>query len=80
MPAHATEVYVIDGRRTPQLKARGRPGPFHASDLAHAAARHLLLGLDLAPDAIDEVIFGCVGPGPDEANIARVVALRLGLP
>ncbi len=80
MPAHATEVYVIDGRRTPQLKARGRPGPFHASDLAHAAARHLLLGLDLPPEAIDEVIFGCVAPGPDEANIARVVALRLGLP
>ena len=26
----------------------------------------------------DEVILGCVGPGPDEVNIARVVALRLG--
>ena len=27
---------------------------------------------------MDEVILGCVMPGPDEANIARVVALRLG--
>jgi len=78
--ANHTEVYIVDGRRTPQLKAQGRPGPFHASDLAHAAARGLLLGLDIAPDAIDEVILGCVAPGPDEANIGRVVALRLGLP
>jgi acetyl-CoA C-acetyltransferase len=76
--ARQTEIYVIDGRRTPQLKARGRPGPFHAADLAHAAARGLLLALDLEPTQLDEVILGCVGPGPDEANIARVVGLRLG--
>lgn len=79
VPTNPPEVYVVAGRRTPQLKAQGKPGPFHASDLAHGAARHLLLGLDLPPDAIDEVILGCVAPGPDEANIARVVALRLGL-
>ncbi len=30
------------------------------------------------PSDFDEVILGCVMPGPDEANIARVVALRLG--
>jgi acetyl-CoA C-acetyltransferase len=30
------------------------------------------------PSDLDEVILGCVMPGPDEANIARVVALRLG--
>ena len=78
--ANRNEVYIVDGRRTPQLKAQGRPGPFQASDLAHAAARGLLLGVDIALDAIDEVILGCVAPGPDEANIGRVVALRLGLP
>jgi acetyl-CoA C-acetyltransferase len=27
---------------------------------------------------LDEVIMGCVMPGPDEANIARIIALRLG--
>ena len=78
--ANRNEVYIVDGRRTPQLKAQGRPGPFQASDLAHAAARGLLLGVDIALDAIDEVILGCVAPGPDEANIGHVVALRLGLP
>jgi acetyl-CoA C-acetyltransferase len=71
-------VYVIDGVRTPFLKARGRPGPFRASDLAVAAARALLMRLGVAPDLIDQVVLGCVSSGPDEANVARVVALRLG--
>lgn len=71
-------IYVIDGARTPFLKARGVPGPFRAADLATQAARSLLLRQPFAPTAIDEVIAGCVMPGPDEANIARVVALRLG--
>ncbi len=72
-------VYVVDGCRTPQLKARGRPGPFLAGDLAVAAGRALLLRQSVAADVVDEVILGCVMPGPDEANIARVVTLRLGL-
>jgi acetyl-CoA C-acetyltransferase len=71
-------VYVIDGVRTPFLKARGKPGPFRASDLALATGRALLMRLGLAPDVIDQVVLGCVSCGPDEANIARVLALRLG--
>jgi acetyl-CoA C-acetyltransferase len=71
-------VYVVDGARTPFLKARGGPGPFSAADLATQAARALLMRQPFAPTAFDEVIAGCVMPGPDEANIARIVALRLG--
>jgi acetyl-CoA C-acetyltransferase len=71
-------VYIVDGSRTPFLKVRGRPGPFLASDLALAAGRPLLARQSFSPTQLDEVILGCVGPGPDEANIARVVALRLG--
>ena len=71
-------VYIVDGTRTPFLKARGKPGPFHASDLAVAAGRALLNRLPFAASQLDEVILGCVSSGPDEANIARVVALRLG--
>jgi acetyl-CoA C-acetyltransferase len=74
----ARAVYVVDGSRTPFLKVQGKPGPFHASDLALAAGRPLLLRQPFAPEQLDEVIIGCIGPGPDEANIARVVALRLG--
>lgn len=71
-------VMVVDGRRTPFLKAAGQPGPFHAADLATAASRALLLAQPFEATAFDEVIFGCVIPGPDEANIARVIALRVG--
>jgi acetyl-CoA C-acetyltransferase len=71
-------VFVIDGSRTPFLKARGKPGPFTASDLAVNAARPLLARQPFEPKDLDEVIFGCIMPGPEEANIARVIALRLG--
>lgn len=71
-------VFIVDGSRTPFLKARGGPGPFRASDLAVAASRPLLARQPFLPEQLDEVILGCVSSGPDEANIARIVALRLG--
>ena len=71
-------VYIIDGSRTPCLKAQGIPGPFTASDLAVHSARPLLARQPFEPSDLDEVILGCIMPGPDEANIGRVVALRLG--
>jgi acetyl-CoA acetyltransferase len=71
-------VYVVDGTRTPFLKARNRPGPFAASDLAVQAGRALLSRLPFAPEQLDEVILGCASPSPDEVNIGRVVALRIG--
>jgi acetyl-CoA C-acetyltransferase len=72
------EVFVIDGSRTPFLKACGRPGPFSASDLAFSSGRSLLARQPFEPAELDEVIVGCVIPGADEANIARIVGLRLG--
>ena len=71
-------MYIIDGARTPFLKARNRPGPFAASDLATGAGRALLLRQPFAPTDVDEVIVGCAAPSPDEVNIGRVVALRMG--
>ncbi|MFQ5559566.1 MAG: acetyl-CoA C-acetyltransferase [Nitrospinota bacterium] len=71
-------VYIIDGARTPFLKAKGRPGPFHAVDLAFHSGRALLSRQPFLPSDLDEVIVGCVIPGANEANIARVLALRLG--
>ena len=74
----ARPVYVVDGTRTPFLKARNGPGAFSGSDLAVAAGRALLMRQPFAPDALDEVILGCMIPSPDEANIGRVVSLRMG--
>jgi len=71
-------VYVVDGARSPFLKAQKGPGPFAASDLAVQAGRALLLRQPFLPSDLDEVILGCAAPSPDETNIGRMVALRLG--
>lgn len=72
------KVFIIDGARTPFLKATGQPGPFSAGDLAVVSGRPLLARQRFSPSAIDEVILGCVAPTADEVNIARIVSLRLG--
>lgn len=71
-------VYIVDGARTPFLKVRHRPAPFSAADLATYAARELLARQPFEAKDLDEVIAGCVMPSPDETNIGRVIALRLG--
>ena len=71
-------IYIVDGARTPFLKARNAPGPFAASDLATAAGSALLARQPFSADQLDEVILGCASPSPDEVNIGRVVALRMG--
>jgi len=76
----AKTVYVVDALRSPILKARGRPGPFTASNMAVATARALLNRQPDIANNIDEIILGCVMPRADEANIARLVGLRLDLP
>lgn len=73
-------VYVVDGTRTPFLKATGGRGPFSASDLAVQAGRTLLNRLPILPADIDQVVMGCVMPSENEANIGRLIAVRLGCP
>ena len=75
---YARDVFVVDGARTPFLKAKTERGPFSASDLAVSTGRTLLARQSFSPTNIDEVILGCMMPSEDEANIARLVALRLG--
>ena len=75
---YAKPIYVVDGARTPFLKAKNRPGPFSAGDLATQAGRTLLTRQKFAPQDLDEVILGCAAPSVDEVNIGRVAALRMG--
>ncbi|MGH8704291.1 MAG: acetyl-CoA C-acetyltransferase [Burkholderiales bacterium] len=78
MAGFAKPIYVIDGARSPFLKAKNRPGPFAAGELATQAGRALLMRQKFAPSELDEVILGCAAPSVDEVNIGRVVALRMG--
>ena len=75
----ARPVYIVDGSRTPFLKARSGPGPFTPVDLAVQCGRPLLARQPFASDALDQVILGCVNVIADEMNPARVAALRLGM-
>jgi acetyl-CoA C-acetyltransferase len=88
MPANSTAqnnqqekspVYLVDGARTPFLKARGEPGPFTPVDLAVQCGRPLLLRQPMPADAFDQVILGCVNVVSEEMNPARIAALRLGM-
>lgn len=72
-------VYLVDGARTPFLRARGKPGPFSPVDLAVQCGRPLLLRLDVPASAFDQVILGCVNVVAGEMNPARIAALRLGM-
>lgn len=76
---HPRKVYLVDGARTPFIKARGRPGPFSPVDLAVQCGRPLLLRQPMPADAFDQVILGCVNVVPSEMNPARIAALRLGM-
>jgi len=76
--AAQSRVYVVDGARTPFLKAKAPLGPFTGSDLAVGCGRPLLARQKFAPTAFDEVIIGAAMPTADEANIGRVISLRLG--
>tara|TARA_R110002049_G_scaffold203654_1_gene374210 strand:- start:5447 stop:6745 length:1299 start_codon:yes stop_codon:yes gene_type:complete len=76
---HGQRVFLVDGARTPFLKARNRPGPFTPVDLAVQCGRPLLARQPFDRTAFDLVILGCVNVVADEMNPARVAALRLGL-
>src|SRR3974390_849508 len=75
----ARPVFIIDGSRTPFLKARSGPGPFTPVDLAVQCGRPLLARQPFPQSAFDQVILGCVNVIADEMNPGRVAALRLGM-
>jgi acetyl-CoA C-acetyltransferase/acetyl-CoA acyltransferase len=80
MNAEDRDLAIVAGWRTPFCKAGGALQGAKAADLAAHVFREVLdrTGVDAA--AIDEVILGCAGPDAAEANVARVAALRAGVP
>jgi acetyl-CoA acetyltransferase family protein len=71
---------VVDGVRTPFCKAGTELAALGADELGRIAVSALLTRTDLDPALIDEVILGCVAQPADAANVARVIALRAGIP
>lgn len=71
---------IVDGVRTPFCKAGTDLAALGADELGRIAVNALLTRTDMDPALIDEVIFGCVAQPADAANVARVIALRAGIP
>ncbi len=76
----SNRLVFVDGVRTPFCKAGTELAPLGADELGRIAVNALLTRTGLDPALVDEVIFGCVAQPVDAANVARVIALRAGLP
>src|SRR5574337_1910871 len=74
------EVVIIDGFRTPYAKAGAAFKDVHPVDLGAFIVREVIARTGVSGDLIDEVIIGNAGMPADAANIARVIALRAGVP
>ena len=79
-PAADRAIVLAAGVRTPWARAGVQMAREDAAHLGAVAARELLARTGLDPADLDEVIAGCVGPAHDQANVARVLALRAGVP
>jgi acetyl-CoA acetyltransferase family protein len=73
-------VYIVDGIRTPFAKAGTTVAEIEAVELGKTVVSQLMARSGIDPSRIEEVIFGCVSQPPEAANVARVIALRAGLP
>ena len=76
----APRLVVVDGVRTPFCKWNTHFAAVGADELGRVAVNALLTRTGLDPHLIDEVIFGCVCQPAESVNIARVIALRAGIP
>ncbi len=73
-------IAVIAGFRSPMGKAGGTLKNVTAHDLGARIMKEVLIRSKIDAAKIDEVIVGNCGQPADAANIARVIALKAGIP
>lgn len=73
-------VAIVNGLRTPFVKAATVFSELTALDLGRIVVQELVQRSELDPNEIDSVVFGQVIPGLTAASIAREVVLTAGLP
>ncbi len=74
------KIAIVDGVRTPFIKAWTFFDALPAQKLGALCVTELLQRTQIDPDKIDEVILGCVGNPLNAANVARIVSLQAGIP
>lgn len=77
---HLPPLAILDGVRTPFAKAFTDLQQVDAAEMGRVVVENVLKRTGLTPQEIDEVVFGNVAGPPDSANVARVIALRAGIP
>ena len=73
-------IVIVDGVRTPFCKMGSELAGLAADELGRVAVNALMTKTGFCAQMVDEVIFGCVCQPVDAVNVARVIALRAGLP
>lgn len=71
---------IVEGIRTPFCKAGSEMAGIAPDDLAAVIVKELLAKTEIDINLIDELIIGNVGQPSNACNIARVIALKSGLP
>jgi len=74
------EVVVVDGVRTPYSRAGTELKDVSAAELGRIVVMELLARTDFDPAGLDQVIFGNIAQPADAVNVARVAALKAGVP
>ncbi len=74
------DIAIVEGARTPFVKAFGPLASVPAQELGVAASRAALRKAGLQPAQVDQVIFGNVVLPAEATNIARVIGLLAGIP
>lgn len=78
--ANDRDVVIVEGVRTPFAKSDTKFKDVHPAELGRVAVHELIERANLDVNVVDEVIMGNTGTPSDAVNIARVIALRAGLP
>ena len=76
----APAVWILGGIRTPFARAGTELRDLSAVELGRLAVGELLARHELDPARLDEVILGNCAQPAEAANVARVTALRAGVP
>lgn len=76
----AERIAVVDGVRSPFCRAGGLLKKVSADDLGVHVVKELLARTGCPIHEVDELIFGNASQPANAANIARVIALKSGLP
>ncbi|GFG66748.1 acyl-CoA dehydrogenase [Mycobacterium kubicae] len=75
------ETVIVEAVRTAVGKRNGGLSSMHAADLSAVVLNELLERAAIAPEIIDDVIWGCVSQvGDQSSNIARYAVLAAGWP